>query len=156
MTPLWAVEGSNCRVVPCHTGDFVAWCKGKAIAGFIITGDITSYPQASAQGQITRFRRNRFWLRFWCWLRIRCRFRRRFRLRRWLRRRLRVWCWIRFHFRQRPCSRIYRRVSEEDPEPPPSQPANRVALKIAAKSDFLYLNFLFINNASDKTMLKNS
>ncbi|HHD2614145.1 TPA: hypothetical protein ACN1A2_002859, partial [Escherichia coli] len=47
-------------------------------------------------------------------------------------------------------------VSEEDPEPPPSQPANRVALKIAAKSDFLYLNFLFINNASDKTMLKNS
>ncbi|MCH6211021.1 hypothetical protein MMU48_23480, partial [Escherichia coli] len=46
-------------------------------------------------------------------------------------------------------------VSEEDPEPPPSQPANRVALKIAAKSDFLYLNFLFINNASDKKMLKN-
>ncbi|HEH7426032.1 TPA: hypothetical protein SHX23_003061 [Escherichia coli] len=47
-------------------------------------------------------------------------------------------------------------VSEEDPEPPPSQPANRVALKIAAKSDFLYLNFLFINNASDKTKLKDS
>ena len=32
------------------------------------------------------------------------------------------------------------------PEPPLSQPANSVELKIAAKSDFLYLNFLFIIN----------
>lgn len=40
-------------------------------------------------------------------------------------------------------------LAEEEPEPPPSQPVNNVALKIAAKSDFLYLNFLLINNASE-------
>lgn len=130
-------------------------CKSKAIAGFTITGS-TSYPLASARGQITRFRGNRFWLRFWCRLRIRC----------WIRRRF--WVGVGsgvgsgvgvgsgFTSGKDPEPESACGVSEDDPEPPPSQPANRVALKIAAKSDFLYLNFLFINNASDKTKLKDS
>ncbi len=53
------VECCNGRTAH-HTTHGIARRKGKAIAGFTITGS-TSYPLASARGQITRFRRNRFW-----------------------------------------------------------------------------------------------